>query len=102
MKILNRTNLGFLGTVALGVFIAWCVAVPQQTAGEQLRGNCKTCITETFITCSPRIPDGRVCGKQALQCIALPGDGICYKGSPSPCFFDSNCQALWHEACVGG
>jgi hypothetical protein len=101
MKKLNRASPGFLGTIILGVIVAWSAALPRQTDGEQFRGNCKTCITETFITCGPRIPDGRICGKQALQCVLIAGEGLCYRGSPSPCFFDSNCQALWHEACVG-
>lgn len=102
MKVINRNNLGFLGTIMLGILIAWSVAVPRQTAGEQFRGNCKTCMSEAYVTCPPRINDGRVCEKQAIQCLALPGEGICYKGTPSPCFFDSRCQANWHEACVGG
>lgn len=105
MKILNRANIGFLGTIALGVVIAWCVAVPRQTTGERLRGNCKKCITESYIYCAPKVPGdpAKSCKQMAYQCIYLStGSGNCYKGSPSGCLMDLNCQAQWHEACMGG
>ena len=106
MKILNGSNLGFVGEFALGVIIAWLVAAPQQTAGERLRGNCQPapmgCITETFITCSSKT-GSEYCDSEALQCVNVPyGEGTCYKGGASPCMSNLNCQATWHEACVGG
>jgi hypothetical protein len=105
MKILNGSNLGFVGTVVLGVLVAGSVAIPQQTTGERVRGNCKHCITESYINCAPKVPGdpAKSCTSTALQCIVLStGSGTCYKGSPSGCLTDLNCQAQWHEACVGG
>lgn len=106
MKILNGSNLGFVGEFVLGVIIAWLAAIPQQTAGEQLRGNCSSenkCTSDSYIFCAPKVPGdpAKSCKKQAEQCIILPGGtGTCYKGSPSGCVMDGNCQAQWHEACV--
>jgi hypothetical protein len=104
MKIRNGSNLGFAGTVVLGVLVAWSVAIPRQTTGERVRGNCKYCISESYICCLPKVPGdpAKSCTSQALQCILLStGSGICYKGSASPCLTNPNCQAQWHEACVG-
>jgi hypothetical protein len=104
MKILNGSNLGFVGEFVLGVIIAWLVAVPQQTAGEQLRGNCSYgCIGESYIHCAPKVPGDPAysCDALAYQCIVvLGGTGTCYKGSGSPCLWNSNCQSQWHEVCV--
>lgn len=105
MKILNGSNLGFVGTVVLGVLVAWSAGVPGQTPGNGVRGNCKHCITESYIYCAPKVPGdpAKTCTSTALQCIVLPaGSGTCYKGSPSGCLTNPNCQAQWHEACVGG
>ncbi len=106
MKILNGSNLGFVGELVLGVIIAWLAAIPQQTAGERLRGNCPSkngCIGESYIFCGPKVPGDPMmsCESMAYQCIIVPGGGgTCYKGSPSGCLTDGNCQAQWHEACV--
>jgi hypothetical protein len=102
MRNLNGSNLSFVGELVLGVIIAWMVAAPQQTAGEQLRGNCSTgCMSDSYIYCAPKVPGdpAKSCTKLAEQCIS-GGRGTCYRGSPSGCLLDGKCQAQWHEACV--
>jgi hypothetical protein len=102
MRILNGSNLSFVGELALGVIIAWAAAAPQQTSGEQLRGNCSTgCMFDSYLYCAPRVPSAPTtsCMKMAEQCVS-GGNGTCYRGSPSGCLWDSNCQAQWHEACL--
>jgi len=100
MRILNRSNLGFVGAVILGLLVAWLVAVPTRTTGERLRGNCRKCIMEALVVCPNQL--GGTCKKSAYQCVVLPtAKGACYRGTPSGCIFDEDCQSTWHEACMG-
>ena len=97
MKTLNFSKLGLIVALLLGLVTAWCVATPQQAAGDVIGGGCG-CDGTYMKTCSSR--PGRTCTATVDTC-NTDGDRTCYVSTSFRCNTGSDCWPARISLCTG-
>jgi len=98
MKILSVSHLYVVGTLLLGLFVAWGATMPQLTTGEQ-RGGWPTCDGAPDVDCAAL--EGEVCNSSCTECGA-GNDGSCtLHATHCTCSdpYDGCASGLWNQMC---
>ncbi len=99
MKIFNVRNVIIVGTIVVGLAVAWCYGTPGITSGDGFRGSCIPCNGTSNTVCDSQ--KGKTCCSEYMKCNPnIYSTDECYTSDRYGCFNDLNCKPTKHQACI--
>lgn len=99
MKILSVRNVIIIGSIAVGLAVAWGTGTPGTTSGEGFRGSCMPCNGTSPVTCDSQ--ENKVCCSTYMKCKpSIYSTDECFTSNQYGCFNDLNCKPTKHQACI--